>query len=93
MARHLRVHPSDNDTTTIDSEDSAVTGTDSVRRHADADGSGHHLASMDHTVNIVTPNYNQDSHHEMDAHAVYSVSDFGFSATSAFGVADAGSSH
>ena len=94
MERHLSIHPS-SDTESEASSDPSTKDTtaDSVGRHADAsDGAGHHWASMDHTMNVVTPNYNQSSHYDTDVtHGVMAVSDFGFSATSGFGVADASS--
>ena len=92
MERHLGIHPSSNDKT-AGTDATLEHAADTVSsRHADADGSGHHWASMDHTANVVTPIYNQESNYDTDlTHSVYTVSDFGYNATSALG-GDAGSS-
>ncbi|GJF00180.1 hypothetical protein PsYK624_164590 [Phanerochaete sordida] len=94
MERHLSIHadptPADGAATAAAKKAAADAPNG---RHADADGAGHHLAAMDHTASVVTPIYNQSSNFETDTtHAAYAVSDFGFSATSGFGVADAVSS-
>lgn len=89
MERHLGIHPLSVEKPATAQEHPVDTA---GGRHADADGSGHHWTSMDHTANAVTPIYNQQSDYDSDlTHSVYAVSDFGYNATSAL-AGDAGSS-